>query len=164
MSASLNEMILDWQLKRFDALHVRQLYQLLQIRIAIFAVEQDCVYQDLDDLDFAAFHLLGYEIRTDRLLAYARCLPAGLRYPEPSIGRVAVASAYRGMGLGHQLVRRAIESIAAGASIRINAQAHLSAFYAQHGFRPEGDIYLEDGIRHLEMLRPGACPGPDMSR
>jgi len=161
MSASLNEMKLDWQLRRFADLHLAQLYQLLQMRIAIFAVEQQCIYQDLDDLDSKSLHLLAYETHTDRLIAYARCLPGGLKYQEPSIGRVAVASDFRGKGLGHALIRRAIESVErleSARPIRISAQAHLSAFYEQHGFVAEGDIYLEDGIKHLEMLRQGIAP------
>jgi ElaA protein len=164
-------MNVQWQTRRFDALEVRQLYQLLQLRQTIFVVEQTCIYQDLDDVDLEAVHLLGYERPSGRLWAYARCLPPGLKYPEPSIGRVAVEQSQRGKGLGHELVKRAIDSayLIAGAprervAIRISAQAHLEHFYATHGFLAQGDYYLEDGIRHLEMLRPAVFPEPDKSK
>ncbi|NCX63582.1 MAG: GNAT family N-acetyltransferase, partial [Betaproteobacteria bacterium] len=149
-------MNVEWQLERFDALQLRQLYELLQLRSAVFAVEQNCVYQDLDDLDFEAFHLLGCKQETGQLLAYARCLPAGLKYPEASIGRVVVSGLARGRGLGHELIRCAIAACGPCVDIRINAQAYLESFYLQHGFIAQGDVYLEDGIRHQMMLRP-AC-------
>jgi ElaA protein len=155
-------MNLQWQIERFDALELRQLYQLLQLRQAVFAVEQQCIYQDLDNLDLESFHLLGCHAQSGKLLAYARCLPPGLKYPESSIGRVVVDLSWRGKGLGHALLRRAIDCCAlfdgnegGVQAIRISAQAYLEPFYRVHGFAPQGDCYIEDGIKHLEMLRSG---------
>jgi ElaA protein len=164
-------MNLQWQIRRFNALELRQLYQVLQLRQAVFAVEQHCVYQDLDDLDFDACHLLGCDAPSGKLLAYARCLPPGLKYPESSIGRVAVEFTRRGKGLGHELLVRAIRCCAlfngirvGSEAIRISAQAYLEHFYRGHGFVPQGQCYIEDGIKHLEMLRRGNDPEQDKNK
>jgi ElaA protein len=159
-------MNLQWQTRRFDALQVRQLYQLLQFRQAVFIVEQCCAYQDLDDYDLESMHLLAHEVHSGELLAYARCLPPGIKYQESSIGRVAVARNHRGKGLGHELLRRSIdccnlwrpETQVLSHDIRISAQAYLIDFYSQHGFSPRGDVYLEDGIKHQDMLRQASFP------
>jgi replication-associated recombination protein RarA len=103
--------------------------------------------------------VLGERLRPGQapeLLAYARLLPAGLKYPEASIGRVVTAAATRGTGLGHALMAesvRSLHSLWGAQPIRIGAQAHLQAFYRQHGFEAVGDLYDEDGIAHTEMLR-----------
>ena len=91
------------------------------------------------------------------LVAYVRCFPAGVVFPEASIGRVVTLPAARGGGLGHALMTQAIASLHqqwGPQPIRIGAQAHLQAFYEQHGFADVGKPYLEDGIPHIEMLRP----------
>jgi ElaA protein len=143
-----------WQWLAFDALNTSQLYALLQLRSAVFVVEQNCVFQDMDGLDAQAMHLLG--VRESALVAYVRCFPAGVVFPEASIGRVVTLPAARGGGLGHALMAQAIVSLHGqwGAQpIRIGAQAHLKAFYEQHGFADVGKPYMEDGIPHIEMLR-----------
>ncbi|MBA3058371.1 MAG: GNAT family N-acetyltransferase [Gammaproteobacteria bacterium] len=157
-------MALDWQWTAFADLRSADLYALLQLRSAVFVVEQNCVFQDLDGADAQAMHLLGFAAASKagslaqppQLLAYARCFPAGLKFDEASIGRVLTAPAARGTGLGHALMERAIQAVQVqwGAQpIRIGAQAHLLNFYAAHGFVDQGLPYLEDGIAHLEMLR-----------
>jgi ElaA protein len=143
-----------WQWLAFDALNTSQLYALLQLRSAVFVVEQNCVFQDMDGLDAQAMHLLG--VREPALVAYVRCFPAGVVFPEASIGRVVTLPAARGGGLGHALMAQAIGALHGqwGAQpIRIGAQAHLKAFYEQHGFADVGKPYMEDGIPHVEMLR-----------
>lgn len=150
--------LLRWQCSAFGDLSLTDLYALLQLRSAVFVVEQDCIFQDLDGFDAQAMHLLGFAAGSPapRLLAYARCFPAGVKFDEASIGRVLTAPAVRGSGLGHELVDRAVRAVCTqwGAQpIRIGAQAHLFDFYAAHGFVDQGRPYLEDGIAHLEMLR-----------
>jgi len=84
-------------------------------------------------------------------------VPAGLKYTEASIGRVVSAVAARGTGIGHVLMRealRALQGLWGVQPIRIGAQAHLQDFYRSHGFEPDGPIYIEDGIDHIEMIRP----------
>ena len=146
---------MNWQFKPFAALSSRELYAILQLRSEVFVVEQTCVFQDIDGADDSAFHLTAFA--DTRLLAYARCFPATVKYPEASIGRVVTHSSQRGMGLGHQLMRRAIDGVIRQwgvQPIRIGAQARLDTFYRKHNFDPTGELYMEDGIAHIEMLRP----------
>ena len=148
---------IDWQLLPFEALSVRQLHDLLQLRSAVFVVEQACVFQDIDGADPLALHLLGH--RAGRLVAYARCFAPGLKCAEVSIGRVITVLEHRGTGLGHALMRQALESVAqhwGPQPVRIGAQARLKQFYVGHGFVDLNRAYMEDGIAHLEMLRPAA--------
>lgn len=143
-----------WRCLRFDDLGANDLYALLRLRAEVFVVEQRCAYLDPDGADPACWHLLGE--REGALLAYARLVPAGLKFTEASIGRVVTDPATRGSGLGHALMREAIERVHAlwaPQPIRIGAQAHLQAFYGQHGFAVDGPLYDEDGIDHVEMLR-----------
>ena len=150
---------LRWRCLAFADLGVADLYRVLQLRSAVFVVEQTCVFQDMDGRDPACLHLLGAAPDAGQggdLLAYARLLPAGLAFPEASIGRVATAPATRGSGLGHALMAQTIAQLQrlwGPQPVRIGAQAHLQAFYRQHGFEPDGDHYLEDGIDHIEMVR-----------
>ena len=150
----------DWRLCAFNQLTTLDLYALLQLRAQVFVVEQACVFQDLDDADMGAMHLLGQASGPDgvpRLLAYARCLAAGVSYAQASIGRVVTSPSARGTGIGYALMQEAVRSVHnlwGPQPIRIGAQAHLQSFYRQHGFEPDGAIYVEDGIEHIEMLRP----------
>ncbi len=156
---------LTWRWVGFDSLSPKSLYALLQLRSAVFVVEQNCAFQDLDGFDEQAVHLLGERGvggqadrggATGELLAYARCFGPGVKYTEASIGRVITHANLRGAGAGHVLMRQAIACCQAHwgqVPIRIGAQARLQAFYTQHGFVREGAVYLEDGIDHIEMLR-----------
>ena len=146
---------IDWRFAAFDALTLTELYAVLQLRSEVFVVEQACVFQDMDGADHTAMHLLG--MAGGRLMAYARCFAAGLKFKEASIGRLITRSELRGSGAGHVLVRRAIASVTqqwGPQAIRIGAQARLENFYRQHGFETTGEPYIEDGIPHIEMLRP----------
>ncbi len=150
-------MTLDWQTKSFDTLTLAELYALLQLRSEVFVVEQTCAFQDIDGHDQTASHLLG---RTDtgELVAYARLFAAGQSYNQVSIGRVVTSPRYRRFGLGRELLRQAIGQCEAqfGAQpIKIGAQLYLKNFYESFGFVQQGEGYLEDGIPHIYMLRPG---------
>lgn len=154
--------MLEWKWLSFDDLHCEELYRVLRLRAEIFVVEQNCVYQDLDGLDQQAWHLLGHMGRD--LSAYCRLVAPGLRFPEPSIGRVVLSPKARGKGLGHLMMRMAIErsqELYPGRDISLSAQAHLQNFYAAHGFRVEGDGYIEDGIPHLHMVWRALSDGSD---
>ena len=144
-----------WEFKTFDELTKAELYAALQLRVEVFVVEQSCVFQDLDGSDDCAMHLLGK--RDGQLVAYARCFAAGVKFAEASIGRVVSHANVRGTGMGHVLMQEAIARLQqhwGKQAIRIGAQAHLENFYMQHGFVDAGAPYVEDGIDHLEMLRP----------
>ncbi len=151
---------LRWRCRPFATLKAADLYRVLQLRSAVFVVEQACVFQDMDGLDPACLHLLGVAPGGSEgvdLLAYARLVPAGLAFPEASIGRVAISLQMRGTRAGHALMAEAIaqvQNLWGPRPLRIGAQAHLQGFYRQHGFEPQGDLYVEDGIEHIEMLRP----------
>jgi len=142
-----------WQTAAFDELANRELYAALKLRQEVFAVEQQSLYLDLDDLDQGAVHMLVWE--GDALLAYQRCLPPGLQEVESTLGRIVVAPAARGTGLGRELVRRGIAHNLArwpDSNIRIHAQAYLDRYYAALGFVAEGEVYDLDTIPHLDML------------
>jgi len=146
---------IHWRCLPFDDLSPHALYRLLRLRTEVFVMEQQCLFQDMDGADPACEHLLGEH--GGRLLAYARLVPAGLKFAEASIGRVVSEPAARGTGLGHALMREAVQQLQRRwgvQPIRIGAQARLQAFYEQHGFVRDSAIYLEDGIDHIEMLRP----------
>ncbi|PST85787.1 GNAT family N-acetyltransferase [Photobacterium sp. NCIMB 13483] len=143
-----------WQCLPFDELTTHQLYDLLKLRSEIFCVEQNCVYPDLDDHDRApnVFHLLGYV--NNELVAYLRLLAPCVTYDNVSIGRVVVTPSQRKHGLGHQLLRQGLthaEKIWPQQLIEIGAQQYLVAFYQSHGFTQTSDMYLEDGIPHVDM-------------
>ena len=144
-----------WSFKPFSALTTAELYAVLALRSAVFVVEQRCIFQDIDGTDDQAMHLLGS--LGGELVAYARCFAAGIKYPEAAIGRVISHSGQRGTGLGYRLMQQALGSMAAQwgtQAIRIGAQARLEAFYTSHGFVTTGIAYVEDGIDHIEMVRP----------
>jgi len=150
--------MLEWQWLLFDELSRDQLYEILKIRQAVFAVEQDCAYQDADGLDQASWHLLGWrnDANEKNLVAYLRVVVPGIKYPEPSIGRILVARSVRRTGLGKALMREAITRTLTeypDSSIRISAQQHLENFYSAFGFTTVSEPYDEDGIPHVEMLR-----------
>ena len=145
---------IEWRFAPFDELTSAELYAVLQLRSEVFVVEQACVFQDMDGADAAAMHLLG--TLDGQLVAYARCLAAGIKFSEASIGRIATRDSVRGSGAGHALAEKAIACLLqqwGAQAIRIGAQARLELFYRQHGFVKTGALYMEDGIPHIEMLR-----------
>lgn len=140
--------------KPFESLTTKELYAILKLRSEVFVVEQNCVFLDTDDKDQSCQHLMLYQNK--ELMAYARIVPAGVSFTEPSIGRIASSELARGKGFGKQLVKLAIDNcirLYGNHAIRIGAQLYLKDFYASFGFEPAGDIYDEDGIDHLEMIR-----------
>lgn len=132
-----------------------QWHNLLALRIHVFVVEQNCPYPEIDGKDPHCFHVFG-EIDGE-VVAVARIVPPGLSYAEVAIGRVATAQNYRGKGLGVELMNQSlnhIKNIYGSVPVRISAQSYLEQFYLNLGFKPTGKSYLEDGIPHLEMLKP----------
>ncbi|WP_426198642.1 GNAT family N-acetyltransferase [Pseudomonas sp. DC3200b2] len=151
-------MAMSWSCLHHRDLDKYALYQVLRLRCEVFVVEQRCPYQDVDgqDLDGDTHHLLGYEDGV--LLAYLRLLAPAEPGAAPAIGRVITAPAGRGRGLGHALLEQgliACERLWPGQPLYLSAQAHLQGYYGRYGFRAEGEVYLEDGIAHVDMRRPG---------
>ncbi len=142
-----------WTWTRMDSLGVHGLYEVLALRCRVFILEQG-PYLDPDGADVHSWHLQG---RDDAgvLQAYLRGVDPGIKYAEPSIGRVITAPEVRGSGLGRVLMREGLARCAAtwpGQALRISAQARLRRFYAELGFEVVSDEYIEDTIPHLQML------------
>ena len=149
---------LFWQWSRFSELKPEDLYAAVQLREAVFIVEQQCPYNDADGRDPHAWHLLGWsdEESGRDLVAYARIFEPGVRYTESSIGRVVTAPRVRGSGLGKALMAEAlrrVDSLAPGQAVKIAAQRRLEKFYLELGFRTVSAPYEEDGITHVDMVR-----------
>ncbi len=145
---------MTWTLKQFNDLTPAELYNILQLRNEVFIVEQKCPYQDCDNKDLNAFHLMG--IQEGSLQAYSRLLAPGISYSESSIGRVVTSPSVRKTGIGKKLMTESIVQIRNNFktdTIRIGAQLYLKKFYESFGFTQHGDTYLEDNILHIHMLR-----------
>lgn len=144
-----------FQLRTFAELSGDQLYEILRLRCAVFVLEQQCPYQELDGLDQQALHLMQTD-PNGRVIAYARLLAPGVVESQyASIGRVVVSEAHRQHQLGQALMQAAINAAVQqypDHDIKISAQSYLSRFYQQLGFVSTGDYYLEDQIPHQGML------------
>jgi ElaA protein len=146
-------MQLNWILKKFDELTPVELYRIMQLRNEVFVVEQNCVYQDADDKDQSSLHFCGWD--GEQLVAYTRIIPPGISYTEASIGRVVTSPAYRNTGAGRQLMQESISRTFSRfkcTAIKIGAQLYLKKFYQSLSFVQSSEEYLEDGIRHIEMI------------
>jgi len=151
---------LRWQWSRLSDLAPTDLYAVMVVRQQVFVVEQACVFQDADGFDIGSWHLLGWAERLPErpLAAYLRVVDPGGKHPEPSIGRVVTAPAFRRTGLGRALMAEGIARTAIawpGQAVRIAAQQRLEGFYASMGFRTVSMPYDEDDIPHVEMLLAG---------
>ena len=147
-------MNITWTLKKFDELSVHELYSILRLRSEVFVVEQNCVFQDMDNKDQSCWHLMGWEKNV--LVAYTRLVPPGVSYEMASIGRVITLQSTRGSGVGKQLMEKSIgeaERLFGKTPIKIGAQLYLREFYQSLGFIQSSDVYDEDGIDHIEMIR-----------
>jgi len=147
---------ITWRSCAFDELAPRELQAINSARQQVFVIEQACAYLDADGCDEHAWHLAAWSPGQRLPLAYARLVAPGVKYAEPSIGRVITTASARGTGLGRELLQRAIALAAQvfpGHAIRISAQSHLERFYQEAGFVVVSERYLEDGIAHTEMLR-----------
>ena len=141
-------------IKIFNELSTHELYTVLQLRAEVFVVEQDCVYQDLDNKDLDAYHVLG--VLDTKIVAYARIFKPGDYFLESSIGRIVVKKEFRKFQYGYQLVQNSIlfiENNLQQNTILISAQSYLTKFYNSLGFTQVGEEYLEDGIPHIKMLK-----------
>ncbi len=142
--------------KHYSDLSLDEFHDILQLRINVFVVEQNCPYPELDGKDKFAFHLFLLDEITNKICACARILPQNISYPEVSIGRVASDTSRRGEGIGQELMRQILLFISdkfGAVPIRISAQKYLVKFYESFGFISTGKEYLEDDIPHVEMLK-----------
>jgi ElaA protein len=159
-----------WQWTRFDDLEPRHLYALLRARGLVFVVEQRCTFLDTDGIDLDAWHLLGWTASEASagggspavLASYLRLIEPGRIYAEASIGRVLTVEPFRRIGLGRPLMKEGLRKAAElypGGAVRIGAQIRLERFYQSLGFSTVSEMYIEDGIEHVQMLRAADFPG-----
>lgn len=144
---------MDVYIKHFHELTINELYDFLQLRSAVFVVEQDCIYQDIDGKDEKALHVLGLE--NGKMVAYLRVFKPGDYFETTSIGRVVVAQTSRNKGYAKELMTYAISYVKGDLkekTITLSAQTYLMNFYEDLGFKRKGEEYLEDGIPHIKMV------------
>jgi ElaA protein len=144
----------QWDFKSFESLTTTELYQILRLRSEVFVVEQNCVFLDMDNKDQFSVHLMGYH--GDHLVASSRLIAPGKVYKEMSIGRVVSSPAFRRSGAGRELMQVSIKKcyeLFGEGPIKIGAQLYLKKFYESLGFVQSGDVYDEDGIDHIEMIK-----------
>ena len=145
---------MQWFWKHWNQLNKIELYKIIQLRQAVFIVEQDCPYLDVDGEDMLCFHLCGYQ--DNELVAYVRVFPPNTTQQETVIGRVITAKSIRGQGWGRPLMIKAEEFSTkefGQHGYYLGAQAHLENFYASLGYKRCGPNYDEDGIPHLPMKK-----------
>lgn len=137
--------------KRFEDLSSEELYEIIKIRIAIFSLEQNCLYQDLDDKDKNAYHV--YIKENDKIKAYLRVLDKRISSDEVSIGRVLTTE--REVGFGNKILAEGIRVAKEKMNtdkIKIEAQSYAKGYYEKFGFRQISNEFLEDGIPHIKMI------------
>lgn len=142
---------MQWQAKKFDELSTSELFEIYHARTAVFVVEQNCPYQEVDDKDLQAVHFFAKNAKN--LTAYCRLIPAD---DGVHIGRVLVVKENRGSGLARELVQKAMDYCREhfpAQPIHAQAQSYLQAFYESFGFKAVSGVYLEDGIPHLDMVK-----------
>lgn len=147
-------MIPEFKIKPFNELLLTELYNVLQLRSEVFVVEQNCVYQDIDGKDEKATHILGFY--NGEIVAYCRIFSPGYYFDNASIGRVVINKLYRDKKWGHLLLQEAIQHIKTTyntGAVTISAQLYLKKFYESHNFVQQGEVYQEDGIPHIQMIR-----------
>jgi len=148
---------MQWKIKRFKELTINEFHNILQLRIDVFVVEQNCPYPELDGKDKFAWHFFAFaEDDPEKITADTRIFKPGDYYDQPAIGRVVVHPGFRGNNLGHELVKRSLRTVQElfnTSEVKIGAQTYLKTFYKSHGFKQTGKGYLEDGIPHIHMIR-----------
>jgi ElaA protein len=152
MSTNTN---LRWVTKTFNELNANELYSLLRLRSEVFVVEQNCIFLDMDNNDQKAFHTIGFI--GEEVVATTRLFDKNIMYDGyQSIGRVVTAPKHRGLSIGKALMQYSIsecERLFGKGPIKIGAQLYLKKFYNEQGFEQSGDVYIEDEIDHIPMIR-----------
>lgn len=144
---------MDWKyIQSFKMLSAEEVYSILKLRQDIFIIEQNCIYDDIDNIDLVSEHLMLF--KNKKLVAYSRIVPPGVKFTTYSIGRVLVHPSQRRKNMGRKLVLKSIEIVKRKKvnSISIEAQEYLLEFYSSLGFRKTSETYPVDGIPHVEMI------------
>ena len=141
---------LKWQ--AFESLSNLDLYNLLKLRVDIFVVEQKCAYPEIDGLDQNALHLIARD--KSEIVGGLRLIDEESKN-QIRLGRIVVDSKYRTRKLGEYLINTGIlkaRELRSASKIIISAQSQLQKYYERFGFKPISDLYLDDGIEHIDML------------
>ena len=153
-------MKLDFKWSRIENLSALELFTIIKARESVFVVEQQCPYQETDDMDLHSWHLAASI--NNQLAAYVRVVDPGIKYEQPSIGRVMTISEFRNLKIGRSLMNEAIrftEEQYPQMGIKIGAQVYLKKFYESLGFEAVSEPYDEDGIPHIDMMKPAINAG-----
>lgn len=137
--------------KHFSQLTRDELFEIYKLRVAVFIVEQQCAYREVDDFDRAAYHLWLRD--EEGIQAYLRLLPAHTTFDTVSIGRVIAMK--RRQGLGSRIVAEGIhaaQELFGAEKITIEAQTYARVLYEKAGFVQSSEEFLEDGIPHIQMI------------
>ena len=137
--------------KHFTQLTRDELFDIYKLRVAVFIVEQQCAYPEVDDADRKAYHLWLRD--GDGIQAYLRVLPPGAAFDTASIGRVIAVK--RRQGLGSRIVAEGIRAAReqfGAKEITIEAQTYARGLYEKAGFVQTSGEFLEDGIPHIRMV------------
>ncbi len=159
-------MNITWHWRQFNDISGPEMHEILVERQRVFVVEQACAYQDADELDPHAWHLLGRG-SSGALAAYARIVQPGKKHRMPALGRILTLKPFRSKGLGRQLVKTCIEKCTLeypGMDIFISAQTYLINFYQGFEFTPTGSPYDDEGIEHIDMILGAQSRTPDRCR
>jgi len=144
-------MNINWQFYKFNAIKAELLYAILKLRQDAFIIEQFCPYDDIDNKDKSALHLVG--MYKGKVAAYCRIFTLDVYYKGyASIGRIAVSNEFRGKKIGNLLMEKAIENLK-NHPIKIESQCYLEGFYKRFGFKNIGKMYSLDGILHQIMVK-----------
>ncbi|REJ06448.1 GNAT family N-acetyltransferase [Halobacillus trueperi] len=144
---------MNWVHKTFAELSKQELYEILQTRVEVFVVEQECPYPEVDGRDEGCLHI--WMEKEEEMVAYCRIVPPEKDEQYHSIGRVLVKEGHRGCGYARQVMDRAIHVLKEDYKVNhiwLHGQEHLRHFYGSFGFKEVSDVYLEDGIPHVDML------------
>jgi ElaA protein len=139
-----------WQVKQFSELSTDELFQIYQLRSAVFVVEQDRLYQDVDVHDKECLHLMNVE--NNQLVSYARIFMEG---DHLTFGRVVIAKDHRGTGMGSELVKQILKTIKKyypDEKVEIHAEDYVQHFYEKFGFKRIGDIISFNNSPHVKMV------------
>jgi len=155
----LGDVSLELRLAAPADLDAGTLYRILQLRVDVFVVEQQCPYRELDGRDLDPDARWVWAADGAAVLATLRILREG--HATARIGRVATAQAARAGGIATALMRHALAAVDSeaepgdGIEVVLDAQSPLVGWYQRFGFHPDGAEFVEDGISHLPMRRPG---------
>lgn len=146
--------IVEWKIKDFKYLSVEELYGILKLRNEVFVVEEEYIYNDLDEKDINAFHL--YCVDNNKVIVALRILKKESEEKGIYIGRIVVDKSYRGLGLGKQSIKKAMKFIEyryGREAIKVSTQLQTKDFYRSLGFKEISDSYLEQDIPHIKMIK-----------